>query len=226
MTAQPTAASTATLAQTHLKTHHYTTTQDGWRLHLVRTRAVGSEGMSRRYPVVLIPGLGSAGTWTFDLSPAVSLADWLASRGWDVWTVELRGNGGSDKPALFRRSRWWTVDCNVELDAPALLTYVLHTAGAERLHAVGHSMGGMILTRLLAQRSDISRHIVSAVVLGSSVFLKGHTCTDERAHACAGPLRPPKRCSPGLWRRTRRFCFCFFCTPRASRSASAGSREV
>jgi hypothetical protein len=41
--------------------------------------------------VILCPGLGSSGAYCFDLSPAVSLADFLAERGWDVWTVELRG---------------------------------------------------------------------------------------------------------------------------------------
>ena len=46
---------------------------------------------ARRCPVVLVPGLGSSGAYTFDLSPVVSLADYLAARGWDVWVVELRG---------------------------------------------------------------------------------------------------------------------------------------
>lgn len=41
--------------------------------------------------VILCPGLGSSGAYCFDLAPAVSLADFLAERGWDVWTVELRG---------------------------------------------------------------------------------------------------------------------------------------
>ncbi len=44
-----------------------------------------------QWQVILCPGLGSSGAYCFDLSPAVSLADYLAERGWDVWTVELRG---------------------------------------------------------------------------------------------------------------------------------------
>jgi hypothetical protein len=44
--------------------------------------------------VILCPGLGSSGAYSFDLSPSVSLADYLAARGWDVWTVELRGAEG------------------------------------------------------------------------------------------------------------------------------------
>jgi hypothetical protein len=41
--------------------------------------------------VMLVPGLGSSGAYSFDLSPGVSLADYLAANGWDVWTAELRG---------------------------------------------------------------------------------------------------------------------------------------
>ena len=40
---------------------------------------------------MLVPGLGSSGAYSFDLSPGVSLADYLAANGWDVWTAELRG---------------------------------------------------------------------------------------------------------------------------------------
>jgi len=96
----------------------------------------------RNHPVILVPGLGSSGAYCFDLSPGVSLPDFLADRGWDVWTVELRGNGASDKPRLGlgmpggagggggARSRWWTVDTHVERDLPALIRFVLRACGA------------------------------------------------------------------------------------------------
>lgn len=45
----------------------------------------------QHHPVILCPGLGSSGAYSFDLSPNVSLADYLAGKGWDVWTCELRG---------------------------------------------------------------------------------------------------------------------------------------
>lgn len=85
----------------HTKTHHRCTTKDGWKLHLIRTQSVSSGRFGlgagvqgpppRRCPVLLVPGLGSSGSYTFDLSPVISVADWLASQGWDVWTAELRG---------------------------------------------------------------------------------------------------------------------------------------
>jgi len=76
----------------HIKTNYKCPTSDGWRLHLVRTKQLVPSA-TRFHPVILCPGLGSSGAYTFDLSPNVSLADYLASNGWDVWTVELRGEG-------------------------------------------------------------------------------------------------------------------------------------
>ncbi len=42
--------------------------------------------------MILLPGLGSSGAYTFDLSPNISLADYLAEQGWDVWTVSSHSN--------------------------------------------------------------------------------------------------------------------------------------
>jgi predicted alpha/beta hydrolase len=75
--------------------------------------------------------------------PAVSLADYLASKGWDVWTCELRGNGLSDKPQLFSaRGTQWTIDDYVEKDVPAIIRFVLKESKAQQVHFLGHSMVG------------------------------------------------------------------------------------
>jgi hypothetical protein len=65
------------------------TTPDGWRLHLHRVRAgpAAAGATPRQHPVLLCPGLASGGVESFDLEPAVSLAQYLAERGFDVWWV-------------------------------------------------------------------------------------------------------------------------------------------
>lgn len=74
----------------HIKTSYYCTTKDDWKLHLIRT--LDPKVVNRRnHPVILCPGLGSSGAYSFDLSPIVSVCDYLASQGYDVWIVELRG---------------------------------------------------------------------------------------------------------------------------------------
>jgi pimeloyl-ACP methyl ester carboxylesterase len=98
-----------------------------------------------------------------------------------VWTVELRGNGASDKPGLLTgRSRWWTVDTHVERDLPALLKFVLRACGpspvdgsyAKRAHVLGHSMGGMALCGLMARADRAAARVRSVCSVGSGLFLE------------------------------------------------------
>ncbi len=53
------------------------------------------------------------------------------------------GNGQSDRPKLFVRSRWWTIDDLVEKDVPAVLSYVRRVTGADQVHVV--SQPGAVL---------------------------------------------------------------------------------
>jgi pimeloyl-ACP methyl ester carboxylesterase len=143
---------------------HFATTEDGWRIALSRYRAVGG---GRRYPVVLCHGL-AANRASFDLAPECSLARHLATRGFDVWSLELRGHGCSDRPTWFGLRRWgWCFDDYLRKDIPAALALVRAETGAERVHFVGHSMGGILLYAHLGQGGE--RDIASGVAIGSSL---------------------------------------------------------
>ncbi|WIA11187.1 hypothetical protein OEZ85_011317 [Tetradesmus obliquus] len=156
----------------HVKTHYMVPTSDGWKLHLIRTQVQNTQP-SHHHPVILCPGLGSSGAYSFDLSPNVSLADYLAGKGWDVWTCELRGNGMSDKPSLFGgRSRWWAIDDHVEKDVPAILRFVLKETHTRQAHFLGHSMGGMILCGVMARVDTTTAKIRSCIAVGSGLFLE------------------------------------------------------
>lgn len=140
---------------------------------------------TRRHPILMVPGLASAAEASFDLAPtqgAPSLAEDLARRGWDVWIADLRGNGRADRPmapALLRplssRARW-TVDTHLELDAPCVLSRVLIETGADSLHWMGHSMGGMLGCGLLSHpslRRRFAGRVRSLTLLGSGCFGAG-----------------------------------------------------
>lgn len=73
-------------------------TADGWTIvvhHYSARGGVSGEG-SGREPVVLCHGLGFSASF-FDLDAETSLARDLAGRGFDVWSVSLRGSGFSQK---------------------------------------------------------------------------------------------------------------------------------
>jgi len=125
---------------------HHARAEDGWTLALHRYRPA-----PRRYhePLVLCHGLG-ANRFNFDLDASCSLARDLCARGFDVWVLELRGAGASDRPSWSSGRRWgWDFDTHVTLDLPAALGLVRRVTGVRRVFWLGHSMGGMLGYALL-----------------------------------------------------------------------------
>ncbi len=115
-------------------------TSDGWEIALSRRRP---RAAPRRRPVVLCHGLG-ANRFTWDLDPERSVARHLTEQGFDVFCVELRGHGRSQRSGP--GGRWgWSLWDYAEHDLPAALEAVLELTGADGVHLVGHSMGGILL---------------------------------------------------------------------------------
>ncbi len=127
---------------------HFTRADDGWRLALFRYRR--DDAAAHHEPVLLHHGLGANHT-LFDLGvedgllPVPSLAHWLADRGYDVWVCDLRGAGWSERPDRGAPHRWdWSMDDFIHRDDPAFLAYLLEHSDHERVHWIGHSMGGVL----------------------------------------------------------------------------------
>lgn len=112
----------------------HTWTSDGLRLAIHRVPPPGGRGPA----VILCHGL-STNHEGFHFAER-SLAGWLAARGWDCYLPDLRGAGASESPGLC-----WDLDDHVYRDVPAILAEVLRSSGQERVHWIGHSMGGIIL---------------------------------------------------------------------------------
>jgi alpha-beta hydrolase superfamily lysophospholipase len=142
----------------------FATTRDGWRVALHRFRP---RGPRRRHPVICCHGLG-ANHLVFDVHAEVSLAAHLASRGYEVFALELRGHGKSDRPDRRSPRRFgWSFDDYLLADVPAALSHACELAGAAATHWIGHSMGGLLLYAHLA-RGDAGA-IRSGIAVGSSL---------------------------------------------------------
>ncbi len=145
----------------------FATTKDGWKLGMrhIRSKRPGSG----KLPVVLCHGLGLNGTfWTITDN---HLPSQLASRGYDVFVVDMRGSGASHRVGvpgginrLLRQTpirevggRDWTVDDQAQYDVPAILEYVERETGSHYVNWVGHSLGGMLMFPFLEMSSESSR---------------------------------------------------------------------
>ena len=160
---------------------HYTETSDGWRLQVDRYQPTKPDPANN--PVVLCHGL-SYNNRFWDLTKKTSLARYLAERGYDVWTVSLRGAGLSDQPVssvmrkiatgsidpnflltINQRSLGkaafseYSVDDHINYDVPAVIALVKEKTQAKKLHWVGHSMGGMIMFAYLGTHPDSAKDV-------------------------------------------------------------------
>ena len=73
---------------------YFATTEDGWQLSLFRYKPALID--NRKAPVILCHGL-SYNNYFWDIDKDYSLAQYLADRGHDTWSVSLRGAGRSTK---------------------------------------------------------------------------------------------------------------------------------
>ena len=120
----------------------FLTTPDNVSIHVNR-KVIGSVGGGfAGASVLLIHGTwGDARTWDF---PGRSVMDRLAAEGYDVYALDLRGMGSSDKPA-----NYFTIDIiNRVTDAATVAAYIYGTTHHAPV-VLGWSQGGVI-TGLLA----------------------------------------------------------------------------
>ena len=117
----------------------YAPTHDGWRVALWRRRA---RGAARRLPVVLCHGIATNHHVMDFAVPGLSLAVTLAGRGFDCFSLDLRGHGGS-LAGLGARDVW-TLDDHLREDIPAALRAIEEETGSPQVLWVGHSQGALL----------------------------------------------------------------------------------
>lgn len=149
----------------------FTTTQDGWQLAISHYRNNRLSSAHRHHPVLLCHGLG-ANRLLFDIDHQHSFAAWLLEQGYDVYAVDLRSHGLSEKPEQASGKRWdWGFNAYCDADIPAAIDAVLADAGVEALHFIGHSMGGILLYCHAAQSDP---RIVSGIAVAATLDYSGH----------------------------------------------------
>jgi polyhydroxyalkanoate synthase len=106
---------------------------------MVRKRRVGQ--LRPGAPVLLVHGFGQ-NRYAFHTSRR-SLVNYLASAGFDVFNLDLRGRGRSRRYGGGPLSEA-TLDEYIHEDVPAAIRCVLRLTSAQKVLLIGHSMGGLI----------------------------------------------------------------------------------
>jgi pimeloyl-ACP methyl ester carboxylesterase len=142
---------------------HFARTADGWQIALHRR---APQVRRFREPVLLCHGL-STSHLNFDFDPPYSLAHHLAERGFECFSLDLRGAGLSRPPRRLGRYHF-SIDDHIRFDAPAAIAEALRISGAEEAFWVGHSMGALV-GYAAAERGEAER-LRGLCALGAPVF--------------------------------------------------------
>ena len=142
----------------------YVTTADGWSLHLRRTLSPAHFDPEER-PLLIVPGYGM-NTFIFSFHPrGSSMERCLAEGGYEVWSLNLRGQGHSE-PAK-RVPGEVSLRNYALIDIPTAVERVLASTKSRKreLVLIGCSLGGSIVYGHLA----LSRkhHIAEVITMGA-----------------------------------------------------------
>ena len=140
-------------------------TNDLWKIRMCRYR----KGRTGGQPVLLVHG-ANANQNSFTAPDGVNLVAFLVERGYDCWTVDLRGSRSSTPPFERNRSDVSTDDF-LNDDIPTAIQFIQQETGYARIHYVGHSLGGMLLYAYALRYGTGS--IASAITLGSPLGFEG-----------------------------------------------------
>ena len=143
----------------HTNEVHIVATPDLWKLRLCRYRKGRSEGE----PILFVHGFNS-NQHNFIEPESGSMVSYLAAKGFDCWTVDLRGTRSSTPP--FERSMHdVTMDDYIYQDIPSVIAHIQKSTGYARVHWVGHSMGGGLLYAYVTAHG--AETIASGATLGA-----------------------------------------------------------
>ena len=114
-----------------------------------------------KVPVLLVHGSwGNAQTWDF---PGRSVMNYLASRGYDVYALDLRGMGGTT-PAPSGPADYFPIDIPGRVrDVAAVASYIKSSTGGRVPVVIGWSEGGLIAGLVAA--SDTQHQLVAGLGL-------------------------------------------------------------
>lgn len=124
-------------------------TPDGWILAMRRTTSATHAllaGTAPRRPVLIVPGYGM-NSFIFGYHPnGRSIEAHLAWRGFEVWSVDLRGQGRSRRADGASKKRFGLEELSL-VDVEAAVSEVLaHTAtGANSVDVIGASLGAALM---------------------------------------------------------------------------------
>jgi pimeloyl-ACP methyl ester carboxylesterase len=129
------------------------------RLYVRNKRLESLKQFTAEKTLLFVHGATQPSEATFDLAlEGLSWMDYIASHGWDVYLVDVRGYGGSTRPPEMDQpaaSNPPIVKTDVAVkDVGTAIDFVLQRRGIEKLSLMGWSWGTVIMAAQAAERTE------------------------------------------------------------------------
>ena len=186
----------------------------GIQLHVRNKRAAGQTQFSPERVVLFVHGATYPAATGFDIDlPGGSWMDYMARRGFDTYFIDVRGYGGSTRPASMNQPAAanppFADSKDAVRDVSAAVDFILKRRGIQKLDLVGWSWGTALMGGYTAENNDKVNKLVLYAPLWTlkspaPISGSGHYRTVERDGARSRGLRGiPKgreeEISPTAW---------------------------
>lgn len=159
---------------------HTITTEDRWQISLFRRRPHIGKGE----PVLLCHSM-SSNHLNFEIPGGDSLVDVLSEAGYDCWTIDTRACRSAIPPRGTRKLSA-TLDDILLNDLPAAIAFIKEKSGHERVHWIGHSLGGMLLYAYALKFG--SGDIASGITFGAPPGFKNTNLPSRKILTAVAPF--------------------------------------
>ena len=131
----------------------------GIQLYLREMHPADMTAFSSDRVLLFVHGATYPGETTFDLPlGGISMMEWIARRGWDVWLVDVRGYGGSTRPPEMDRpakENGPIVDtATAARDVGSAVAHIMQKRGMPKINLMGWSWGTAIMGSYTTEHND------------------------------------------------------------------------
>jgi pimeloyl-ACP methyl ester carboxylesterase len=150
-----------------LETESYTVpaATPGIQLYVRNKHPAGATSFTAEKILLFVHGATYPASTTFDLPlDGMSMMDYIARQGWDVWLVDLRGYGGSTRPPEMDRPAGENkpvVDTpTAVMDVGSAVDHIAQKRGVAKINLMGWSWGTTIMGMYTAEHNDKVNRLV------------------------------------------------------------------
>ncbi|MHB9052798.1 MAG: alpha/beta fold hydrolase [Thermoleophilia bacterium] len=150
-----------------LQMHTVASVEPGVNLSLREKRLASQTAFSSDRIVILLEPFGVPAAESFDSSlPGFSMMEYLAQNGYDVWALDFRGFGASDRPAAFNQPfpNWANPPqmraADAVLDVDAAMQYICNLRGTSKTNILGWSWGAVVASQYAGMHPERMERLV------------------------------------------------------------------